>query len=723
MKTYKEKNAGISVKRLIQQFFIFYIPLLFLVGVILSFFYYSDAKIVKTAIKKHQESDVAIKVKSITSDVKSVVSDLNFISRQHGLIQLVDKDERLDKYDLECDFLKLAEEKENYDQIRIIDTDGMEIIRVNYNNGNPVIVPDEKLQSKKHRYYFKETFALNEGEVYISPLDLNVENNLIELPYKPVIRLGTPVFDSMGEKRGVVVLNYLAGKLIDNFVALCSKDDDVALLNSEGYWLYSLGENDRFGFMFADNKNLTFAKRYPEAWKVIVDSGSGQIDNNDGIFTFSKVYPFRGIERGRVGGASTEKGVDRYVWIVVSKIVPNKLNQQIAVIFKKYIDIYFVITIFLALVAWMCAKISLREKMATNSLCRSEENLDGIIKSIADGIIVTDHDNNVLFMNPAAENIFGVSSEHVIGIPVDVAIREAMLGQRVNDTLAKKQPGYQFDFTVDDPNGNKPKIMHAHTSVIHDRKGRERGIVTIINDVTQEREAVRVKTEFLSTAAHELRSPLTSIRGFSEILLTRDNLKPEKRKEFLQYVNEQSVSLCGIINDLLDISRIEYGSGFSFNKGVCDIKKCVLDVVSRFKNNDEIHTFILEIPEEKIELYVDNDKFVQLLNNLLSNAVKYSPEGGAISLSVSRNEQGGSFTIKDEGLGMTPDQLKNVFEKFYRAGSSSHNIEGTGLGMTIVKYIVEAHDGEITIESEPGKGTEIVVAIPYKPSEEAEQEG
>ena len=254
--------------------------------------------------------------------------------------------------------------------------------------------------------------------------------------------------------------------------------------------------------------------------------------------------------------------------------------------------------------------------------------------------------------------------------------------------------------------------MRARTSVIHDKKGEHTGIITIIHDVTHEREVDRMKTEFISTAAHELRTPLTSIQGFSEILLTRDDIKEEEKYKCLSYINKQSVNLAAIVNDLLDISRIESGAGFSLKKAPVNIADIIEGTVHYFQTLSPKHNFKVVVPEESVEVMVDSRKMRQVLEYLLSNAVKYSPKGSLILTKGELLEDHYQVSIEDQGIGMTPEQVEKIFEKFYRVDTSDSAIDGTGLGMTIVKNIVEAHGGKVWVESELGKGTTVKFTIP-----------
>jgi len=342
----------------------------------------------------------------------------------------------------------------------------------------------------------------------------------------------------------------------------------------------------------------------------------------------------------------------------------------------------------------------------------ARDRIDGILKSVGDGLLVTDRYNRVVLMNKAAEDLLGIRFIEAIDQPIDFAIEDKTLRDRFKNTIEGQKTDYEFDFELPSDDPTHPRIMRARTSGIKDKGGKHTGIVTIIHDVTHEREVDRMKTEFISTAAHELRTPLTSIRGFSEILLNRDDLPKKKKSKFLTYINSQSVHLTNIINDLLDISRIESGMGFNLNKGPCEISDIIKEVVSQFQEQTEKHHFDLLLPEECIQLKADRKKLGQVMQNLISNAVKYSPKGGLIRVIVELMESNIRISVEDQGKGMNHEQIEKVFDKFYRADTSDTSIPGTGLGMSIVKYLVEAHQGKVWVESELGQGTSVRFTIP-----------
>lgn len=343
---------------------------------------------------------------------------------------------------------------------------------------------------------------------------------------------------------------------------------------------------------------------------------------------------------------------------------------------------------------------------------KNRDDMDGILKSISDGLIVTDNHNRVIMMNRIAEDMLNVRFSEVINRKIDYAIKEKTLRERVKHALEKKESGNQFDFELPGKNIDHPNIFRAQTSLIKNKEGKTIGIITIFHDVSHEREVDRMKTEFISTAAHELRTPLTSIQGFSEILLTRDNLDVRERKKFLGHINKQSANLAAIINDLLNICRIESGRSFVLDKEPCLVGEFIKKTAEPFITQSKMHKFEIVVPKEPVEIKADKDKMAQVLKNLINNAVKYSPYGGKIQIKGEMKKSFYEVSVNDEGLGMTPEQVEKIFDKFYRADATNTAIEGTGLGMSIVKHIVETHGGTVLVESEYGKGTKVTFTIP-----------
>lgn len=237
------------------------------------------------AIKINENRIVSLENDYLGKSIIMILGDLNYLHNAYEF-QLADSE----NYDeIAINWKEFSTQRNIYDQIRFIDASGDEKIRINNDERGGYIVPKSELKNKKDRYYFIETSKLPKQNINISQLDLNVENGKIEEPYKPVIRFSIPLHDENGELKGIIVLNYMAKNIIDDFRALArNSTGDIVLLNSEGYWIFSSNSNQEWNFMFDDKKNDTFEKLYPKEWNII-KSGNGQKLTNNGLFTYSKL--------------------------------------------------------------------------------------------------------------------------------------------------------------------------------------------------------------------------------------------------------------------------------------------------------------------------------------------------------------------------------------------------------------------------------------------------
>jgi signal transduction histidine kinase len=221
-----------------------------------------------------------------------------------------------------------------------------------------------------------------------------------------------------------------------------------------------------------------------------------------------------------------------------------------------------------------------------------------------------------------------------------------------------------------------------------------------------------MKSEFLSTAAHELRTPMASIYGFSELLLLR-KLSDEKREEMLVAISRQATLMSTIINELLDLARIEARRGLDFVMETVDVQDIVRLLATDYNPPEGCEQPILAITKTPVYVRADRGKLQQAILNVLSNAYKYSPKGGDVVIDCKPEDDGQNVavTIRDYGMGMSPEPLQRIFERFYRADASGH-IPGTGLGTSIVKEIIEIMGGKVSVSSEPNVGTSVTIRLP-----------
>jgi hypothetical protein len=289
----KERKGTELTKYLI----LFLAAVIILVGSTTFVIYQSEVNKEKAILEANELDHVDFQSKIIVNNFGSIVSDLKILSEGKELVSYLDGNEASAPKTAEF-FLSFSNRKRIYNQIRLIDETGLEVVRVNYKDDDSVIVPEEELQFKGDRYYYRDTFVLDREEVYVSPFDLNVEFGGIERPLKPIIRFGTPIYDSSGKKRGIVVLNFLGANLLDRLRdASANTPGEIILLNGDGYWLMGSNPGDEWGFMFEDQKDKTFGNAFPEAWQRISDSESGQFYTQEGMYTYETIDPSADVLR------------------------------------------------------------------------------------------------------------------------------------------------------------------------------------------------------------------------------------------------------------------------------------------------------------------------------------------------------------------------------------------------------------------------------------------
>lgn len=236
-------------------------------------------------IKENEKELLDFQGQLMGTRFKNILGDLHYLNNIYGKGLYTRENFEMVK----TDWLEFSIQRQLYDQIRYLDSQGEEIIRVNYENNSSILVDKSQLQNKADRYYFIETKNLERNEIFVSPLDLNIENNEIEDPYKPMIRFSTPIYDEDDNFQGIIILNYLGNYILDDFKDLSKNSfGDTALLNSDSFWLSCEDESNEWNFMFDDKKDLNFAAKFPKEWKLMRD-GPDQVVTENGLFTFSPI--------------------------------------------------------------------------------------------------------------------------------------------------------------------------------------------------------------------------------------------------------------------------------------------------------------------------------------------------------------------------------------------------------------------------------------------------
>lgn len=364
--------------------------------------------------------------------------------------------------------------------------------------------------------------------------------------------------------------------------------------------------------------------------------------------------------------------------------------------------------------------ISLRKKTET-ALRKSEALFRDFFQTNPVATIITAPSGTVHMINPAFSELTGYSGDDVLGKTAqelqfwrDPKDREKMVKAIETNGCIDQLEGQFYG------KNNLPMTCLVSSRGI-DFRG-EQAILSIVIDITEKKKAEnalkkldQAKSEFVATAAHELRTPLSTVMGFSEMLTSEElatALTEEQKVTILSDIQNNCERLDKIIDDLLDISRIEAGQDIPLDKEQHSISELIQKVVTRHQLHAQ-QTISLQIDKEfNSELLFDAYRIEQVIENLLNNAIKYSHDDSQVTIKVDTLDNYCQVTMSDTGIGMTQDQVKRIFERFYRAVSTDSGIAGFGLGMAIVKKIIEDHGGKIWVDSALGRGTNVRFVLP-----------
>lgn len=349
------------------------------------------------------------------------------------------------------------------------------------------------------------------------------------------------------------------------------------------------------------------------------------------------------------------------------------------------------------------------------------ERLNAVFELSPDGFVVLDKRGEVSIVNPSFERMTGLLAADLVGHSLSAFEEQLMARCQASEVDAQTVAGLMAgvgDAEVG-PSATR-ELLHMHTPGIRTlvrrvrHGGHDNETVMYFRDITHELEVDRMKSEFLAMAAHELRTPMVSIFGFTELLLKRP-FNEERRNDMLSTIHRQASVLINLVNELLDLARIESRRGKDFQRERLQLQSLIDSTVQGLLVHNDPRKVECTLPAAPVWVDVDRQKLSLALTNVLSNAYKYSPQGGDIALDLvwrDRNERPEcGIRITDQGLGMTPAQREKVFDRFFRADTSG-NIPGTGLGMTIVKEILELHGGQASVTSELGVGTTVILWVP-----------
>ncbi|WP_353462236.1 ATP-binding protein [Mammaliicoccus sciuri] len=356
----------------------------------------------------------------------------------------------------------------------------------------------------------------------------------------------------------------------------------------------------------------------------------------------------------------------------------------------------------------------------TNELARTLDNLNNeqklqrnrletTLENIPSAILMLDREGYIVIANKTYHDLFDRDS-YSEGQLFKEAMSNVEIIQMMNEALKLEKPMYeQVEMYINDVHN---KFFEVSVIPVLSRKKRNLlGLVVVMHDITKLKKLEHMRKDFVANVSHELRTPITSIKGFAETLLDGAKNNPESLDMFLNIMLDESNRIQSLVQDLLELSKIEQNSEIPKEQiSLTEIGEHSINTVSNVATKKDIH--ITNRIDKEVYGYGDKDKLTQVLINLLSNAISYSPKSSEVIITIKEVDDGQIISVKDNGIGISKDEQKRIFERFYRVDKArSRDSGGTGLGLSITKHIVEAHNGQIKVESEVGKGSNFIVKL------------
>jgi two-component system phosphate regulon sensor histidine kinase PhoR len=403
-------------------------------------------------------------------------------------------------------------------------------------------------------------------------------------------------------------------------------------------------------------------------------------------------------------------------WIVVGRILVQPLEEMAGVV-RKFAE---------GLFNWRARLGNRRDELGrlgkeinrmaqvvgekVDRLAKNLAETEALLGGMEEGVLILDLNGRIKKMNGA----MGATLAHAF--PSDVGkhylevFRDPELNELIQATLTDKK-GHRRSFS---PLGQPGKTFQVQSSLVNYAQNGAEGIIMVFHDVTDLKRLERVRQDFVANVSHELRTPLTAIKGYVEALRDGGLQDPVQAEHFLQVIQRHSERMDKIVSDLLLLSEMESADHVLQSETV-HLPELIRTAVETLRPlaQGKNQTLRVEPLKGLPALRADSQKIHQVLTNLLHNAISYTPEGGSITVEARSVPVGVELSVIDNGIGIPPDDLPRIFERFYRVDKGrSRELGGTGLGLSIVKHIVEAHGGEVRVESKPGKGSRFTFFLP-----------
>ena len=725
----------------LSRFLLIFIPLIVLCLVAIGAYLYADALRLRQSIESNEERIVSLLGRFLGEELARVHGDVQYLASQSILERFLRGETHLADA-ISADYARFATRREFYEQIRILDPTGSELVRVNYRDGRASIVDHESLSDKGERYYFHEAMAMPPGQVYVSPFDLNVEAGRVEQPLRPVIRFAIGIDATGGRRLGVLVLNFDGRSLLEAFRRLSAESrGKIWLLNAGSYWLSSPVESDQWGFMRSDGDGASLKSRFPTVWQALWNQDTRKVSVDGALLTQARLCGI--TDCSTVESASTAPtyklpyDASDLPWRIASHIPAaaasglGLVSPQVGVLLA-FIAVLLIVAGLAAIAAWRMAHALESLKITDAALLRSEERFRVLLEAAPDAIIISDDDGRIVHANERASKDFGYEPDALLSrriddlVPIDVRGRHAALRagymshpetrvvRPVVDMHGLRADGSEFPVEISlAPVETDAGLLVM--SVIRDRSQQHEMEAQFRQ--SQKMEAIGQLTGGM---AHDFNNLLGIIIGNLDLLdrnLSGDDLAGRR----LASARKAALRGADLTSRMLAVARRQ-----SLQPQATDVNDVIRDIVAILPRTlgPDIE-LSLELDESVPAVMVDRSQLENALLNLALNARDAMPSGGRLYIRTEAVDldadyapaQNGDIvpgwyvriSISDTGSGMSQDTLQRAFEPFFTTKQPG---KGTGLGLAMIYGFIKQSRGNIRMYSEPGEGTTVKAYLP-----------
>ena len=391
--------------RTIKRAALIFLPLAIAAVVVSYLLYASQANTIRSTAQATEVRTADIARQRISLTVASLTVDASYLSEQDVLREYLASDDAASLRRLQAEYVAFARHRQFFGQLRFIDMSGREVVRVDRKGDSVALAPPDQLQDRAGEVYTIETLKLDRGQTYVSELELNVEHGATEQPIKPVLRVGAPVFDGTGAKRGIIVIDYLGQRILDRVSELRDAIADIWIINAQGYWL--LGpKDDVFAFMYPERTDRTFAAAYPDAWRQMQSAPTGTVENELGRVTYARTDG----DPSSAGSSPAQPS-----WFVVVPTPRPYSDAQTSTLKLNFAVATSGLLVLLGGVSLGLARYQVHRREAEQLVRLSEARFRAVTETASDGVISADRHGIVRYFNPGAERIFGHAEQDIVG--------------------------------------------------------------------------------------------------------------------------------------------------------------------------------------------------------------------------------------------------------------------------------------------------------------------